>query len=218
MWVSGGMRPEPLRVPRDCHVERYTTREDPRDDPDYVEPPAPREVELVRHLEKGFGFVAGSEKPVVVRFVTEGGPSEDKLLAGDQILKINGEEVRRAPREKVIELVRSCKESIVLTVCQPYTDNSNRKSALLTAAKKAKLKNNPSRVRFADAVMVNGASVANSSPVADGNWCLIAKRGWTERWVFCLDGQMGRVSGSDVAQTDSWCLSCPGRVLSRCLG
>ncbi|XP_076446709.1 uncharacterized protein LOC143284028 isoform X2 [Babylonia areolata] len=147
------------------HVERYTTREDPRQDPDYVEPPEPREVELVRDLEKGFGFVAGSEKPVVVRFVTEGGPSEDKLLAGDQILKINGEEVRRAPREKVIELVRSCKESIILTVCQPYADNSNRKSALLTAAKKAKLKNNPSRVRFADAVMVNGASVTNPSPV-----------------------------------------------------
>ncbi|KAK7097654.1 hypothetical protein V1264_004600 [Littorina saxatilis] len=147
------------------HVDRYTTRDDPRQDPDYIEPPRPREVELVRDLEKGFGFVAGSEKPVVVRFVTEGGPSENKLLPGDQILKINGEEVRRAPREKVIELVRSCKEAILLTVCQPYTDNSNRKSALLTAAKKAKLKNNPSRVRFADAVMVNGASITNPSPV-----------------------------------------------------
>lgn len=40
---------------------------------------------------------------------------------------------------------------------------STRKSALLTAAKKAKLKNNPSRVRFADAVMVNGASIVNVS-------------------------------------------------------
>ena len=40
---------------------------------------------------------------------------------------------------------------------------SSRKSALLTAAKKAKLKNNPSRVRFADAVMVNGASITNVS-------------------------------------------------------
>nr|KAG5701799.1 hypothetical protein BaRGS_000789 [Batillaria attramentaria] len=88
------------------HVDRYTTRDDPRLDPDYIEPPRPREVELQRDPEKGFGFVAGSEKPVVVRFVTEGGPSEDQLLPGDQILKINGEEVRRAPREKVIELVR----------------------------------------------------------------------------------------------------------------
>ena len=54
------------------HVEKYTTREDPRHDPDYVEPPKPRDVELIRDPDKGFGFVAGSEKPVVVRFVTDG--------------------------------------------------------------------------------------------------------------------------------------------------
>ena len=53
-------------------MERYTTREDPRNDPDYVAPPKPREVELQRDAQKGFGFVAGSEKPVVVRFVTDG--------------------------------------------------------------------------------------------------------------------------------------------------
>ncbi|RUS88298.1 hypothetical protein EGW08_003936, partial [Elysia chlorotica] len=54
------------------HLEKYTTRDDPRLDPDYVEPPQPRQVELVRDLDKGFGFVAGSEKPVIVRCVTEG--------------------------------------------------------------------------------------------------------------------------------------------------
>ncbi|GFS04012.1 FERM and PDZ domain-containing protein [Elysia marginata] len=95
-----------------------------------------------------------------------GGPSVDKLLPGDLILKINGEEVRRAPKDKVIELVRSCRHSITLTVCQPYYDNSNRKSAILTPAKKARLKDNPSRVRFSDAVLVNGASVASVS-----FWC-----------------------------------------------
>ena len=35
-------------------------------------PPMPRNVELERHESMGFGFVAGSEKPVVVRFVTDG--------------------------------------------------------------------------------------------------------------------------------------------------
>ncbi len=40
---------------------------------------------------------------------------------------------------------------------------SNRKSALLTAAKKARLKNNPARVRFAEAVTVNGAPVITVS-------------------------------------------------------
>lgn len=34
--------------------------------------PQPREVELTRDPDIGFGFVAGSEKPVIVRFVTEG--------------------------------------------------------------------------------------------------------------------------------------------------
>lgn len=54
----------------------------------------------------GFGFVAGSERPVVVRFVKDGGPSEGKLRSEDQILEINGEDVSKAPRERVIELVK----------------------------------------------------------------------------------------------------------------
>jgi len=54
------------------HIDKTTTREDPSDDPDYVESPQPREVELIRDPQMGFGFVAGSEKPVIVRFVTEG--------------------------------------------------------------------------------------------------------------------------------------------------
>ncbi|GFT38986.1 uncharacterized protein TNCV_3690781 [Trichonephila clavipes] len=53
------------------HVNKTTTTEDPRKDSD-EEPPQPRDVELVRDPQKGFGFVAGSEKPVIVRFVTEG--------------------------------------------------------------------------------------------------------------------------------------------------
>ncbi len=36
-----------------------------------------------------------------------GGPSEEKLLPGDQIVQVNGEDVKKAPREHVIELVRS---------------------------------------------------------------------------------------------------------------
>jgi C-terminal processing protease CtpA/Prc len=57
------------------------------------------------------------------RFVTEGGPSVDKLQPGDQILNINGEDVKNAPRDHVIQLVRSCKETVKLTVCQPPLDN-----------------------------------------------------------------------------------------------
>ena len=35
--------------------------------------------------------------------------------------------------------------------------SSTRKSAILSAAKKAKLKSNPSRVRFAESVDINGS-------------------------------------------------------------
>lgn len=41
--------------------------------------PIPRTVTLERSSTLGFGFVAGSEKPVIVRFVTEGGPSANKV-------------------------------------------------------------------------------------------------------------------------------------------
>lgn len=50
----------------DSHLNKTTTYEDPRKDWG-EEPPQPREVELSRHPELGFGFVAGSEKPVIVR-------------------------------------------------------------------------------------------------------------------------------------------------------
>lgn len=42
--------------------------------------PEPRTVTLERNPALGFGFVAGSEKPVIVRFVTEGGPSVEKVI------------------------------------------------------------------------------------------------------------------------------------------
>jgi C-terminal processing protease CtpA/Prc len=50
----------------------------------------------------------------------------DKLQPGDQILNINGEDVKNAPRDHVIQLVRSCKETVKLTVCQPPLDNVSR--------------------------------------------------------------------------------------------
>lgn len=57
-----------------------------------------------------------------LRFVTEGGPSDGKLLPGDQILKINDEEVHASPRDHVIQLVRNCKDSVRLKVRQPPLD------------------------------------------------------------------------------------------------
>ena len=73
---------------RSSHVRRKTSSEEPRDDAERngegdeddddmddsgsESSPHPRDVELTRDDDIGFGFVAGSEKPVIVRFVTEG--------------------------------------------------------------------------------------------------------------------------------------------------
>lgn len=114
---------------------------------------------LQRSPSLGFGFVAGSERPVIVRFVTEGGPSIGKLQPGDQILAVNGEDVKDAPRDHVIQLVRACETQVSLLVCQPMAHcvMPGRKSTLLSAGKRAKLRSRPSRVRFAESVCVNGA-------------------------------------------------------------
>ncbi|XP_007435705.1 FERM and PDZ domain-containing protein 4 [Python bivittatus] len=135
------------------HMIQSAPFDDPRIDSCQITPPAPRKVEMRRDPVLGFGFVAGSEKPVVVRSVTPGGPSEGKLIPGDQIIMINDEPVNTAPRERVIDLVRSCKESILLTVIQPYP---SPKSAFISAAKKARLKSNPVKVRFSEEVIING--------------------------------------------------------------
>ena len=44
-------------------------------------------------------------------------------MPGDQILAINGEDVKAAPRDHVIQLVRQCRDSVELVVCQPPLDN-----------------------------------------------------------------------------------------------
>lgn len=79
------------------------------------------------------------------------------MLPGDQILAVNGEDVKMAPREHVISLVRACSTTVSLIVCQPSEQQGARKSTLLSASKRARLKTKPSRVRFAESVCVNGA-------------------------------------------------------------
>ncbi|CAH1976341.1 unnamed protein product [Acanthoscelides obtectus] len=157
------------------HINKTTTYESPV--VKNLEPPPkpePRTVVLERSPSLGFGFVAGSEKPVIVRFVTEGGPSVDKLLPGDQILEVNGEDVCQAPREHVISLVRGCQRCVRLTVCQPAESQGGglRKSTLLSAGKRARLRTKPPRVRFAESVCVNGAPLFPPSAFSLGDVCV----------------------------------------------
>lgn len=61
------------------HLNKTTTFERPQRYGYDELPPKPRTVVLYRNPSMGFGFVAGSEKPVIVRFVTEFGPSVGKV-------------------------------------------------------------------------------------------------------------------------------------------
>ncbi|KAK7922893.1 hypothetical protein WMY93_009795 [Mugilogobius chulae] len=109
-----------------------------------LSPPSARQVTIRRHPTEGFGFIAGSQRPVIVRSVSADGPSFGKLLPGDQILAINEETVSAAPRERVIDLVRCCKDTIVLTVLQPHQ-----------CSQKARLRTNPPKVRFSEQVSIS---------------------------------------------------------------
>lgn len=81
-----------------------------------------------------------------------------QLEPGDRILSVNEEDVKEAPRDHVIQLVRACESQVKMVVCQPLMNGcAGRKSTLLSASKKAKLRNRPTRVRFAESVCVNGA-------------------------------------------------------------
>lgn len=57
---------------RFSHVDKTTVRDESADDDTDSPFNLPRDVELERDPELGFGFIAGSEKPVIVRSVTEG--------------------------------------------------------------------------------------------------------------------------------------------------
>lgn len=58
--------------PSHSSVSQSSSLDEVRLDGDRFVPPAPRKVEMRRDPVLGFGFVAGSEKPVVVRSVTPG--------------------------------------------------------------------------------------------------------------------------------------------------
>lgn len=57
------------------HLNKTTTYEVPICSQYDTQPPEPRLVVLNRCQKNGFGFVAGSERPVIVRYVTPDGPS-----------------------------------------------------------------------------------------------------------------------------------------------
>uniref|UniRef100_UPI00398F7AA3 FERM and PDZ domain-containing protein 3 n=1 Tax=Pristiophorus japonicus TaxID=55135 RepID=UPI00398F7AA3 len=168
---------------------------------------ATRQVKIKRDPVYGFGFVAGSEKPVIVRAVSPGGPSEGRLIPGDQILAINDEGVSTAPRERVIDLVRNGKDSIILTVLQPH---QSPKSAFISAAKKAQLRTNPVKVRFSEEVTINGNS---SDPMKEETLMLISN----VLNVYLENGQMKSFTFDSRTTVRDVILTLQDRLSIRCI-
>ncbi|XP_028401449.1 FERM and PDZ domain-containing protein 4-like isoform X2 [Dendronephthya gigantea] len=121
----------------------------------YKIPPRTRKVVISRHSDIGYGFVAGSEKPVLIRSVAEDGPSAGKLYANDQILKINEEDVGDMPQSAVIQRIKESSEELNLEVIasddvQDVRNRGQRKSSIMSRTTREKRRSNPVSVRFAD--------------------------------------------------------------------
>uniref|UniRef100_A0A8C2K1K7 FERM and PDZ domain-containing protein 1 n=1 Tax=Cyprinus carpio TaxID=7962 RepID=A0A8C2K1K7_CYPCA len=87
-----------------------------------------------------------------------GGPADGKLVPGDQLFKINNVAVDDLSTEQAADIIRYV-AGVILTVLR---NTVGPKSSFITPEKRAKLKSNPVKVRFAEEVVFNGHSQGNS--------------------------------------------------------
>ncbi|XP_069818288.1 FERM and PDZ domain-containing protein 1 isoform X2 [Dendropsophus ebraccatus] len=109
--------------------------------------------------QDSYGFEISHNTPLTITAVAAGGPAEGKLLPGDQIFAINNENVENLHVQKVADIVRDSGDTVTVTLLR---GTSSPKSSFLTAEKRARLKSNPVKVRFAEEVIVNGHTQGNS--------------------------------------------------------
>ncbi|XP_078252900.1 FERM and PDZ domain-containing protein 1 [Rhinoraja longicauda] len=106
-----------------------------------------------------YGFLLSKDTPTYVKSVSAGGPGEGKLFPGDQVIKINNMPLDSISQEDIDNIIRECGNSIAVTVLR---NTSGPKSSFITEEKRARLKSNPVKVRFAEEVIVNGLTQGNS--------------------------------------------------------
>ncbi|XP_030000926.1 FERM and PDZ domain-containing protein 1 [Sphaeramia orbicularis] len=105
------------------------------------------------------GLTLSSQTPILVQEIIPGGPADGRLVPGDQLVKINNVAADDLTPEQAAEIIRECQETLTMTVLRTML---GPKSSFITPEKKAKLKCNPVKVRFAEEVEVNGQSQGNS--------------------------------------------------------
>ncbi|KAM3867365.1 uncharacterized protein frmpd1b [Diretmus argenteus] len=106
----------------------------------------------------GHGFTLTPNAPLLVREVATGSPADGILFPGDQVLQINDTVLEELSPE-VENILRDLEDSITVTIIRHMT---NPKSSIMSAEKRARLKSNPVKVRFAEEVVVNGHTQGNS--------------------------------------------------------
>ncbi|XP_014818053.1 PREDICTED: FERM and PDZ domain-containing protein 1 isoform X1 [Calidris pugnax] len=107
-----------------------------------------------------YGFEICPTLPLTIASVTAGSTAEGKLQPGDQLLRINSTAVHDLSVERVADIIREADDELLLTVLR--CTSGGPKSSFLTAEKRARLKTNPVKVRFAEEVLVNGHTQGNS--------------------------------------------------------
>ncbi|NXP07866.1 FRPD1 protein, partial [Thinocorus orbignyianus] len=107
-----------------------------------------------------YGFEICPTLPLTIASVTTGSTAEGKLQPGDQLLRINSTTVHDLSVERAADIIREAGDELLLTVLR--CTSGGPKSSFLTAEKRARLKTNPVKVRFAEEVLVNGHTQGNS--------------------------------------------------------
>ncbi|NXJ99714.1 FRPD1 protein, partial [Corythaixoides concolor] len=103
-----------------------------------------------------YGFEICPDLPLTIASVTAGSTAEGKLQPGDQLLLINSTKVDDMSVERAADIIRCAADRVLLSL------QGGPKSSFLTAEKRARLKTNPVKVRFAEEVLVNGHTQVNS--------------------------------------------------------
>lgn len=107
----------------------------------------------------GHGFTLSTEPPLLVRDISPGSPADGILYPGDQVLQINDKVLDDMSSEQVENVLREMEDCITVTILRHMT---NPKSSIMSAEKRARLRSNPVKVRFAEEVVVNGHTQGNS--------------------------------------------------------
>uniref|UniRef100_A0A8C3R9G9 FERM and PDZ domain containing 1 n=1 Tax=Cyanoderma ruficeps TaxID=181631 RepID=A0A8C3R9G9_9PASS len=107
-----------------------------------------------------YGFEICPGLPLTIASVTAGSTAEGKLQPGDQLIRINSTTVHDLSVERAAGIIRDAGDELLLTVLR--CTSGGPKSSFLTAEKRARLKTNPVKVRFAEEVLLNGHSQGSS--------------------------------------------------------